>query len=40
MSSGYIGFLCGIAVGLILGVMTLAIILVMNDERKRRNGGR
>ena len=36
MSDGYIGFLCGIVVGLILGVMTLAIILVMTDERKKR----
>ena len=36
MSDGYIGFLCGIVVGLIMGVMTLAIILVMTDERKKR----
>ena len=40
MNNGYIGFLCGIAVGVILGVMALSIILVMTDERKKREGGR
>lgn len=35
MSNGYIGFLCGIMVGLIIGIFFLAVILVANDARNR-----
>lgn len=38
MSDGYIGFLCGLATGFILGVMALAIFIVMRDEERKNNG--
>lgn len=35
MSDGYLGFVCGLLVGLILGVLILSIIIVMNEERNK-----
>lgn len=39
MSDGYIGFMCGIMVGIALGIMILSVIIVMKDAEERKNNG-